>query len=200
MRNGKTATRSDQDLTVSGRKEWATWLAKHHHRSAGVWLVLARKASGLSTPTYQEALDAALCFGWIDGQKGARNASTWAQRFTPRGPKSIWSKINVEKAEALIAAGRMKPAGLAAVEAAKMDGRWAAAYASQRAAGVPDDLQAALDASPKANAFFATLSSANRYAILFGVQTAKRAETRQERIVHFVAMLERHETIHPQRR
>jgi uncharacterized protein YdeI (YjbR/CyaY-like superfamily) len=196
----KTTAHSDQDLRVSGRAEWTTWLAENHGRSAGVWLVLAKKGSGLSTPTYQEALEVALCFGWIDGQKGARNASTWAQRFTPRGPKSIWSKINVAKAEALIAAGEMKQAGLAAVEAAKKDGRWAAAYASQKIAGVPSDLQAALDASPKASAFFATLSNANRYAILFRVQTAKKAEKRRERIAHFVAMLERHETIHPARR
>jgi uncharacterized protein YdeI (YjbR/CyaY-like superfamily) len=199
MNKRKTAADHDEDLRVSGRAEWTKWLAENHHRSAGIWLVLAKKGSGLSTPTYQEALDSALCFGWIDGKKGARNEATWAQRFSPRGPKSCWSKINVAKAEALIAAGMMKPPGLVAVEAAKKDGRWAAAYASQKVAGVPDDLQAALDASVRASAFFATLSSANRYAILFRVQTAKNAEKRRERIVHFIAMLERHETVHPQR-
>jgi uncharacterized protein YdeI (YjbR/CyaY-like superfamily) len=184
---------------MKDRAEWESWLAAHHDRSSGVWLGLAKKGSGISTPTYQEALEAALCFGWIDGKKAARDAKTWAQRFTPRGRRSIWSKLNVEKASALIAQGKMKPAGLAAIEAAKKDGRWDAAYASQRVAGVPDDLQAALDASPKANAFFATLSSANRYSILFRIQTAKKVEKRRERIARFVAMLERHETLHPER-
>jgi uncharacterized protein YdeI (YjbR/CyaY-like superfamily) len=192
-----TAVGHDADLRVKDRAAWAAWLDKHHDDSPGVWLILGKKGSGLSTPTYQEALEVALCFGWIDGQKGARDDVTWAQRFTPRGPKSIWSKINVEKAEALLAGGKMTPAGIAAVEAAKKDGRWTAAYASQRVATVPEDLQAALEARPKAKAFFATLSSANRYAILFRVHTAKKPETRKKRIAHFIAMLERHETVHP---
>jgi len=184
---------------VKDRAAWERWLARHHARSSGVWLVLAKKGADLSTPTYAEALEVALCFGWIDGKKGARDAATWAQRFGPRGPKSLWSKVNVAKAEALIAAGQMKPAGLAAVEAARKDGRWAAAYASQKVAGVPEDLRAALDAHPKAAAFFATLGSANRYSILFRLQTAKTLEKRRERLGRFIAMLERHETFHPQR-
>jgi uncharacterized protein YdeI (YjbR/CyaY-like superfamily) len=187
------------DLRVSDRAGWKAWLVAHHQMSAGIWLVLAKKGSGLSTPTYAEAVEVALCFGWIDGQKGARDESVWAQRFTPRGPKSPWSKINVAKAEALITAGKMTPAGLAAVEAAQKDGRWTAAYASQKVASVPDDLRETLDANPDASAFFTKLSSANRYAILYRVHTAKTAEKRRERIAHFVAMLERHETVHPQR-
>jgi uncharacterized protein YdeI (YjbR/CyaY-like superfamily) len=190
----------NEDLRVKDRAAWERWLAAHHTDSAGVWLVLAKKGSNISTPTYQEALAVALCFGWIDGKKGARDAATWAQRFGPRGPKSIWSKINVGKAEALIAMGQMKPAGLAAIEAARKDGSWAAAYASQKVAGMPEDLQAALDASPSAGAFFTTLSSANRYAILFRIHTAKNVEKRRERIAHFIEMLERRETVHPQRR
>jgi uncharacterized protein YdeI (YjbR/CyaY-like superfamily) len=197
VKKNATSVARDGDLQVKNQAAWATWLDRHHDRSTGVWLVLAKKGSGLATPTYQEAVEVALCFGWIDGQGGARDAATWAQRFTPRGRRSMWSKINVDRAEALIAAGKMRPAGVAAVEAAKKDGRWEAAYESQRVARVPDDLAAALDANPTAKAFFATLSSVNRYAILFRVQTVKRPETRKKRIAHFVAMLERHETVHP---
>lgn len=163
-------------------------------------MVFAKKGSTLSTPTYQDALEEALCLGWIDGQKSARDAERWAQRFSPRGPQSVWSRINVEKVERLIAAGKVRAAGLAAVETAKQNGRWATAYASQRSVGIPDDLQAALDASPRAQAFFAKLSSANRYAILFRLQTAKKVETRRKRLDLFLAMLERGETLHPQRR
>ena len=193
----RPSVRSEDDLRLDGAQAWSDWLAKHNGTSKGVWLVFGKKGSGLSTPTYAEALETALCFGWIDGQKGARDAKTWAQRFTPRGPRSIWSQINVRKAEALVASGRMQPAGLAAMAAAQQDGRWAKAYASQRGIEVPDDLQHALDAAPRAKAFFGTLDSANRYAVLFRVHQAKRPETRRDRIARFVAMLARHEKLHP---
>jgi uncharacterized protein YdeI (YjbR/CyaY-like superfamily) len=178
-------------------KHWAAWLEKSHAASAGIWLRLAKKNSGIESITYAEALDIALCYGWIDGQKKSYDETTWLQKFTPRGKKSIWSKINREKAESLIKSEKMKPAGLKAIESAKQDGRWDAAYDSQSKATVPEDFQAALDKNAKAKAFFATLKGANRYAILFRIQTAKKAETREKRIQQFIEMLERHETIHP---
>lgn len=180
------------------QKDWATWLNKHHAKSSGVWLQIAKKTSRLESVSYDEALEVALCYGWIDGQKKALDESAWLQRFTPRGPRSIWSKINREKAEALIKSGRMRPAGLAAIDGAKQTGQWAAAYDSQRTVGVPADLQSALDQNPKAKAFFASLDSANRYAILFRLQTAKKPETRARRLEQFVTMLESREKIHPQ--
>ena len=183
-------------LPFANKKKWADWLAKQHDKSAGVWLKLAKRDSGISSITYEEALDVALCYGWIDGQKKGFDDKYWLQKFTPRGPKSIWSKINREKAEALIASGEMKPSGLAAIERAKENGQWEKAYESQSRASVPDDLQAALDRNPKAKAFFATLNSVNRYAIVFRVHNAKKPETRAKRIQQFVAMLERHEKIH----
>jgi uncharacterized protein YdeI (YjbR/CyaY-like superfamily) len=176
---------------------WETWLGDHHASSRGVWLRLAKKGSGLHSVSYAEALDAALCFGWIDGQKRSYDARSWLQKFTPRGRKSVWSRVNRDKVAALTDAGRMRPAGEAAVEAARADGRWDAAYDPPSTATVPDDLAAALEASPEAAAFFATLNSANRYAILWRIQTAKRAETRARNIAKFVAMLERGETLHP---
>lgn len=175
----------------ASKTKWAEWLAKQHDKSAGVWLKLAKKDSGIPSVTYEEALDVALCYGWIDGQKKGFDDKYWLQKFTPRGPKSIWSKINTEKAERLIAAGEMKPAGLKAVEAARQDGRWESAYSSQRNMTVPEDFQAALDKNKKAETFFTTLNSANRYAILFRIQTAKKAETRAKRIQQFIQMLER---------
>lgn len=175
---------------------WEAWLARHHAQSAGLWLRIAKAASKTSSVSYAEALDVALCYGWIDGQKKGCDDATWLQKFTPRGKRSIWSKINREKVQRLIDTGRMQPAGLEAVERAKANGQWEAAYDSHRTAGVPDDLQRALDARPKAKAFFATISSANRYAILFRIQTVKRAETRARKIEQFVGMLERHEVIH----
>ncbi len=180
------------------QKDWAKWLDKNHATSSGVWVRLAKKASALTSVNYAEALDVALCYGWIDGQKKSYDADSSLQKFTPRRPKSIWSKINREKADALIAAARMKPAGLQAIEKAKEDGRWDAAYDSQSKATVPNDFQVELDAHPKAKEFFATLKSVNRYAILFRIQTAKKAETRAKRIQQFIEMLERSETIHPQ--
>lgn len=178
-------------------KAWGVWLSKNCSKSAGVWLKLAKKGSRIQTVSYQEAIEVAICYGWIDGHKRPCDESWWLQKFTPRGPKSIWSKINREKANELIESGRMKPAGLKAIESAKANGRWESAYDSQRTASVPEDLQAALDNSPKARAFYATLNSANRYAILFRVQTARKQETREKRIREFIAMLERHERLHP---
>ena len=176
---------------------WAAWLAANHAESPGLWLQHAKKGSGLASVSYAEALDVALCYGWIDGQKKSYDDSSWLQKWTPRGAKSIWSKINREKALKLIEQGRMQPAGLAEVERAKQDGRWEAAYDSHSTATVPDDLQAALDNNAEASAFFATLNRTNRYAILFRIQTAKKAETRAKRIQEFIGMLERREKLYP---
>jgi uncharacterized protein YdeI (YjbR/CyaY-like superfamily) len=179
------------------KNKWAEWLARQHDQSAGVWLKLAKKDSGIASVTYDEALEAALCYGWIDGQKKGFDDKYWLQKFTPRGPKSIWSKINTVKAEKLIASGEMKPAGLKAIELAKQDGRWEAAYESQKNISVPEDFESELNQNKKAKAFFATLNSVNRYAILFRIQTAKKAEARVRRIQQFVEMLERGEKLYP---
>lgn len=178
-------------------KDWLAWLKKNHLSSNGIWLRLAKKASDRTSVSYPEALEAALCYGWIDAQKKSDGEHSWLQRFTPRKARSIWSKINRRKALALIESRKMKAAGLREVERARQDGRWDAAYDSPGSAKVPEDLQAALDANPRAKAFFATLNSQNRYAVLFRIQTAKQAATRERRIVQFVAMLERHEKVHP---
>jgi uncharacterized protein YdeI (YjbR/CyaY-like superfamily) len=170
------------------------WFAEHHADVRGFWLKIGKKGAA-ETVTYAEALDIALCHGWIDGQKRAYDDSYWLQRFTPRGPRSRWSQINRDKAEALIEAGRMRPAGHAQVEAAKTDGRWAAAYAGQKSATVPEDLAAALARDPRAKAFFETLSGANRFAILYRVHDAKRPQTRAARIAKFVEMCHDHETL-----
>lgn len=175
---------------------WEAWLAKHHARSAGLWLRIAKKGSNVRSVSYAEALDVALCWGWIDGQKRAFNEDKFLQKFTPRSKRSIWSKINREKVRRLIENGRMQSSGLEAVERAKANGQWDAAYDSSRTAQVPDDFQSALDANPRAKAFFATVSSANRYAVLFRIQTVKRAETRAKKIEQIIGMLERHETFH----
>jgi uncharacterized protein YdeI (YjbR/CyaY-like superfamily) len=180
----------------TSKEKWMEWLAKQHNTSAGVWLKLAKKDSGIASVTYEEALDVALCYGWIDGQKKGFDDKYWLQKFTPRGVKSIWSKINTEKVVRLIASGEMKPAGLKAIDAAKQDGRWDAAYASQKNIGIPEDFQAALDKHKKAKAFFTMLKSSERYSFLFRIQTAKKAETRAKRIQQFIEMLERGETIH----
>ena len=191
-------TRNDLPIVQFERpQDWATWLDEHHATSSGVWLHIAKKASGTASVTYEQALEVALCYGWIDGQKKGYDESSWLQKFTPRGAKSIWSKINREKVEQLIARGAMQPAGLAAVEQAKRDGRWEAAYDSQSSASVPDDFQAALDQHAEAKAFFATLNSRNRYAILFRIQTAKKAETRAKRIEQFIRMLANHVMLYP---
>jgi uncharacterized protein YdeI (YjbR/CyaY-like superfamily) len=183
-------------LEFPNQTAWEAWLHANHANSSGTWVRLAKKSSGARSLAYAEALESALCYGWIDAQKKAETSIAWLQRFTPRGAKSIWSKINRQKALALIDSGRMQPAGLLEIERARKDGRYEAAYDSPRTATVPADLQVALDQSPGAKAFFATLNSANRYAILFRLQTAKKPETRARRILRFIAMLENHETFH----
>lgn len=182
-------------LPFESKKRFADWLAENHDKSAGLWLKIAKKATGIHTVTYAEALDMALCYGWIDGQKGSFDEQYFLQKFTPRRAKSIWSRINVEHVERLIASGEMKPAGLRAVEAAKQDGRWDAAYASQKNMEVPADFQSALNRNKKARAFFETLTGSRRYAFLFRIETAKKAETREKRIRQFVEMLERGELL-----
>jgi uncharacterized protein YdeI (YjbR/CyaY-like superfamily) len=176
---------------------WAAWLEQNNADAPGLWLRHAKKASGIASVSYAEALDVALCYGWIDGQKKSYDDASWLQKWTPRGAKSIWSKINREKALKLIESGQMQPAGLAEVERARQDGRWEAAYDSHSTASVPDDFQAALDSNAEASAFFATLNSTNRYALLFRIQTAKKPETRARRIQEFIGMLERHEKLYP---
>lgn len=194
----KPASKTDLPvLFFEQPKDWAAWLDENHASSPGVWLRLAKKNADRKSQSYAEALEVALCYGWIDGQKKTGDAATWLQKFTPRGARSIWSKINREKAEALVASGRMRAAGREEMEKAQRDGRWAAAYDGQKSSTVPSDLQAELDRNPKAKAFFATLNSVNRYAILFRLQTAKKAETRERRLRQFVEMLEKGEKLHP---
>lgn len=173
------------------------WLEQHGEDTDEVWVRFAKKGSGAATVTYDEALEAALCFGWIDGKALGLDERFYLQRFTPRRKRSIWSKRNTEKAEALIAAGRMRPAGLRQVEAARADGRWEAAYEGSAAAAVPEDFRRELDANAAAAEFFATLKGQNRYAILYRIQTAKRPETRAKRIREFVAMLAERRTLYP---
>jgi uncharacterized protein YdeI (YjbR/CyaY-like superfamily) len=183
-------------IAFASREALWAWLDEHHENAAGLWLKLAKKDSGVKSITYAEAIEVALCHGWIDGQKAAHDDRHWLQRFTSRKPRSRWSKINRDKATALIESGEMQPAGLREVERAKADGRWDAAYEGQRTATVPDDLQQALDADDAARAFFATLNSANRYAILYRVQDAKRPDTRARRIEQYVTMLREQRKIH----
>jgi uncharacterized protein YdeI (YjbR/CyaY-like superfamily) len=176
---------------------WAAWLAQNHAVSTGIWLKLAKKGSETASVSYAEAVEVALCYGWIDGHKKGYDELAWLQKFTPRRPKSIWSKINKAKAQELIDAGQMQPAGLAAIEQARQNGQWEAAYDSQRTATVPADFQAELDKNPAAKAFFEALNSTNRYAILFRIQTAKKAATRAKRIQQFITMLEKNEKLYP---
>jgi uncharacterized protein YdeI (YjbR/CyaY-like superfamily) len=183
-------------IGFASAEDWAAWLEREHDRSPGVWLKLAKKGAGVPSVTYAEAVQVALCFGWIDGQKGALDETHWLQRFTPRRARSKWSQINRAAAEKLIASGAMRPAGVREVEAARADGRWEAAYPSQRNLAVPDDLAAALAAEPAALQFFETLDSANRYAILYRLHDAKRPETRARRLERFVAMLRAGEKLH----
>ena len=183
-------------LLCKTRKSWAAWLKNNQAASPGVWLQLAKKGAETATVTYADAVEEALCQGWIDGQKRAMDEQFFLQKFTRRAGKSIWSKINRDKALALIESGAMQAAGLAEVESAKADGRWDAAYDSARTASVPPDLAVALAADALAKAFFEQLDGANRYAILFRLQNVKRAETRERKIVEFVAMLARGEKIH----
>jgi uncharacterized protein YdeI (YjbR/CyaY-like superfamily) len=188
------------ELIVRDAAAWRTWLAGHHADPVGVWLVLAKKGTEKPTSlTYDQALEEALCHGWIDGQAGRRDEATYRQRFTPRRRRSAWSKRNTGIAERLIAEDRMRPAGHAEVERAKADGRWEAAYAGPASMEVPADLAEALATEPKAQAMFESLNSQNRYAVLYRIATAKRADTRARRIEQFVTMLARGETVYPQR-
>jgi len=188
------------ELVVSDASAWRDWLDEQHASSEGVWLILSKR--GTTTPTrlvYDEALEEALSYGWIDGQARRRDEGTYIQRFTPRRKRSPWSKRNTLIAQRLISEGRMRPAGLAEMERAKVDGRWQAAYEGAAAIQVPADLQAALDAEPAAKTMFAGLSGTNRYAVLYRIQDARRPETRARRIENFVSLLARGETPHPQR-
>ena len=187
------------ELLVADAAEWRTWLSNHQSKSQGVWLVLAKKGTAHPTTlSYDEALDEAICFGWIDGQLGRRDSATFRRRFTPRNARSPWSQRNVAIAERLSASGRMHRSGQDEVRRAKTDGRWSTAYAGQVSAEVPEDLANALAANPRARAMFRKLTSANRYSILYRIGSAKKIETRSRRIEKFVEMLARGETIHPQ--
>ncbi len=189
-------TKNELPITAFATREaWADWLEEHHAASPGVWLKIAKKGAIEASVTQAEAVEVALCFGWIDSQKSALDESFSLQRFTPRRARSLWSRINRDKAQELIARGEMRPAGLREIERAKADGRWESAYEPQRTATVPEDLQAALDHNEAARASFATLSGANRYAILHRIHTAKRPETRARRIAQFVAMLAEGKTL-----
>lgn len=183
-------------LSFEDQAAFEHWLAAQGPSSGGLWLRLFRKGCGVATVSKPEAIDSALCHGWIDGQLDKYDDRSWLVRFTPRNARSKWSQVNAKRAEELVAAGRMRPRGLAEMESAKADGRWAAAYAPQSRAEVPEDLRAALDSNPKAAAFFATLKGANRYAVLYRIGAVKKPETRARRIAEFVAMLERGETVH----
>jgi uncharacterized protein YdeI (YjbR/CyaY-like superfamily) len=180
----------------STQRAFEAWLKKNHASSDGMWLLIAKLGAEEPTLTYQQAVESALCYGWIDGQKKTLDAQHWLQRFTPRRPRSLWSKTNRTRAEALIESGRMQPSGMAEIDRARSDGRWDAAYDGARTAEVPPDLERALDARPEARAFFSRLDAANRYSVLWRVQTAKRAETRSRRIETLVEMLARGEKIH----
>jgi uncharacterized protein YdeI (YjbR/CyaY-like superfamily) len=187
------------ELTVPDKPGWARWLRDHGEHSDGVWLVLAKKGTSKPTSlTYDDALDEAICHGWVDGQLASGNEHTFLRKFTPRRPKSRWSKRNVAIAERMIEEGRMRPPGEAAITSAQADGSWDAAYAGQAEMEVPPDLASALAATPEAKAVFARISAANRYSILYRIATAKRSDTRRRRIEQFVAMLARGETIHPE--
>ena len=184
-------------LTFASEAEWEEWLEANHTGSDGVWMKIAKKASGVRTTAYPEVLDVAICFGWIDGQRRPLDDTYFLQRFTPRRRRSKWSQVNRDKATRLIEEGRMRPAGMAEVERARADGRWDAAYEPPSRITVPEDLQRAFDRNPKAQAFFATLDSQNRYAVLYRIQDAKRPDTRARRIEQFVAMLEAGQKLHP---
>lgn len=189
------------ELVVPDAPSWRAWLAKHHDSSAGVWLVLAKKETVEPTSlNHDQALEEALCHGWIDGQLRGRDSGTYCQRFSRRRPRSAWSRRNIEMAERLFAERRMHPAGVAELERARADGRSEAAYAGSASIEVPPDLEAALVADPKAREMFEKLSRRNRYAVLYRIATAKRAETRERRITAFVEMLSRGETVYPQER
>lgn len=186
------------ELLLPDERAWRSWLSDNSATSAGVWLVLHKRGGNVTTLTYDQALEEALCVGWIDGQIGRRDSESYRQRFTPRRPRSAWSARNVALVGNLVATDRMKPAGLAAVEAAQADGRWDAAYPGPAGAKIPDDLAAAIRADPHAQATFDVLTSANRYALIYRVNDAKRPSTRAKRIAQYVEMLAAGQTIHPQ--
>lgn len=196
-RPAPAAAATPDPLHFDSAADWEAWLEQWHARSEGLWMRIAKKGAERPSVSHAQALEVALCFGWIDALKRNDGPHHWLQRFTPRSARSLWSKINRDKALALESAGRMRPAGRREIERAQADGRWAAAYDGGRNASVPPDLQAAFDANPKAAAFFSTLDSNNRYAVLFRLQTAKRAETRERRLRQFVEMLARGEKLHP---
>jgi uncharacterized protein YdeI (YjbR/CyaY-like superfamily) len=183
-------------MSFESQGAWETWLGENHLTSPGVWLKFFKKKSGVKGLVYKEALDVALCYGWIDSQIKGFDEAAYLQRFTPRGAKSIWSQINIEHVDRLLKAGRMQPAGIEKVEAAKLDGRWAAAYAPPSRVTMPDDFQQALDGNQVAKDFFATLNKANIYGVLTRIQFARKAETRAKRIKEFIAMLARGEKLH----
>jgi uncharacterized protein YdeI (YjbR/CyaY-like superfamily) len=183
-------------IRFESQEDWEAWLQENYEASGGIWIKLAKKESGIESVSRQEALDIAICYGWIDGQAASFDDNFWMQRFTRRRPKSKWSKINCQKATELIAQGKMKAPGLEEVESAKRDGRWDNAYDSQRTMTVPDDLQKKLDENPRAIEFFANLDSKNRYAILYRIHDAKKPETRARRIEKFIAMLNEGKKIH----
>lgn len=184
-------------MLCSDQQAWENWLKEHHTETEGIWLKLAKKGAPATSISYAEALECALCYGWIDGQKASYDEQYWLQKFTPRRPRSIWSKVNCAKATELIEMGKMQPTGLRQVELAKADGRWERAYDGQGKIAVPDDFQCELDKNPRAQAFFDTLNSVNRYAILFRIQAAKKLETRAARIQKFIEMLARQEKVYP---
>jgi uncharacterized protein YdeI (YjbR/CyaY-like superfamily) len=184
-------------LELPDQRTWEQWLEENHSASAGVWLKIAKKGAARSTVTYAQALEEALCHGWIDGQKGGYDESFWLQRFTRRGPRSKWSQINRDKAEQLLTAGRMHPAGLAQVQAAQADGRWDAAYPAQSQATVPEDFQRELDKDPAANAFFATVTGVQRYAFLYRLHNVTRPQARAERIASYIELLRDGRTLLP---
>lgn len=183
-------------LHITSQQDWHSWLEKHHTDHKGLWLKHAKKLSGKPSVSYEEAVEEALCYGWIDSQKQTYDTDYYLQKFTPRGPRSIWSKINVSKAESLITLGKMQPSGLAAIDLAKADGRWDAAYDSGSTSEVPEDFKDALDKNPKAKQFFETLNKTNVYAFCWRIQTAKKAETRKARIKKFIEMLNKGEKLH----
>src|ERR1700690_3681915 len=192
MKSGVNVRIELQLRLFKNKGDWAAWLAKNQATSLGLWLRIAKKASDIKSITYAEALEIALCYGWIDGQKKTCDEFTWLQKFTPRGARSIWSANNREKAGELIRNGQMRPAGLKAIERAKENGQWASAYDSQSKITLPEDFQAELDKNAGAKAFFTSLNSVNRYAILFRLQAAKKPETRAKRLQRFIVMLEKH--------
>ncbi len=185
-----------QIISFKSQKDWAIWLAKNHSTSSGIWLRLFKKDSGVPSVTYAEALDEALCYGWIDGQLDKYDEKSWLRKFTPRRPKSVWSKRNIEHVNCLTRAGKMKPAGLKEVEAAKADDRWDRAYDSPSAMRVPDDFLEELSKNKKAKAFFETLNKANTYAIAWRLQTAKKPETRAQRMKAILDLLAKGQKLH----